>query len=80
MISHFFTAPSCIFEGGKNDDIDDTGFGNPGGDHCSFHLGTYIAPFCIIELIILALTSANVSAIEKRLDQLDTLVVKEKLY
>lgn len=41
---------------------------------------SYIAPFCIIELIILALTSANVPAIEKRLDQLDTLVVKEKLY
>ena len=41
---------------------------------------SYIAPFCIIELIILALTSANIPSVEKRLNQLDALVVKEKLY
>ena len=41
---------------------------------------SYIAPFCIIELIILALASANIPSVEKRLNQLDALVVKEKLY
>ena len=41
---------------------------------------SYIAPFCIIELIILALTSANIPSFYRRLNQLDALVVKEKLY